>query len=229
MIAFGGITRRYGSGSGEVRALDGIDLEVGPGEFVTFMGPSGSGKSTALNVLGCLDLPTSGSYLFRGIEVTALDRAQRARLRRAWMGFVFQGFHLLPRSTAVENVELPLVYRGLGAAARRRRALEMLAEVGLADRADHLPSQMSGGQQQRVAIARALASEPAVLLADEPTGNLDTSRSHEIAALLARLNRERGQTIVMVTHEPEMASYSHRIVAFRDGHVESDARVRRSA
>jgi putative ABC transport system ATP-binding protein len=229
LVRFRGVMRVYGSGDGQVRALDGVDLDVEPGEFVSLMGPSGSGKSTALNVLGCLDKPTGGSYRFRGIEVTELDDRASARLRKAWLGFVFQGFHLLPRNTAVENVELPLLYRGVGRIERRRRALAVLDEVGLLDRAEHLPSALSGGQQQRVAIARALVSQPALLLADEPTGNLDTARSFEILELLRGLNRERGQTIVMVTHEPEMAEMTDRIVQFRDGRIEADHLVRRSA
>ncbi len=217
MIRFRGIERVYGEGDARVAALAGVDLDIARGEFVALMGPSGSGKSTALNIMGCLDLPTAGSYRFGGIEVTALDAAQRARLRRAWIGFVFQGFHLLPHDTAAENVALPLVYRGVGAAERKRRALAALDEVGLADRAGHLPSQLSGGQQQRVAIARAIVSEPRVLLADEPTGNLDTARSQEIVRLLRALNRDRGQTLVMVTHEPDVAAAAHRVLVFRDG------------
>ncbi|MEZ4323268.1 MAG: ABC transporter ATP-binding protein [Myxococcota bacterium] len=219
------ISRVYGTGDAEVRALDGIDLDIQSGEFVSLMGPSGSGKSTALNTLGCLDAPTSGSYRFRGIEVTELDRTERARLRRAWIGFVFQGFNLLDRSTALENVELPLLYRGVASTERRRRALEALDEVGLADRADHLPNMLSGGQQQRVAIARALVTEPSVLFADEPTGNLDTPRSEDVMRLLVSLNRSRGQTIVMVTHEPDMAAYTHRILHFRDGIIEREERT----
>ncbi|MCB9683131.1 MAG: ABC transporter ATP-binding protein [Alphaproteobacteria bacterium] len=225
LLSLRDVTRVYGLGGAQVNALDGIALDVELGAFVSLMGPSGSGKSTALNVLGCLDVPTDGSYRFRGIEVTTLDRRARARLRRAWIGFVFQGFNLLDRSSALENVELPLVYRGIAPAERRRRAREALDLVGLADRGGHLPNQLSGGQQQRVAIARALVTEPSLLLADEPTGNLDTARSHDVMQLLSRLHRERGQTIVMVTHEPEMAAYTDRIVHFRDGRVERDERV----
>ena len=226
MIRLRGITRVYGTGAARVEALAGIDMDVARGEFVALMGPSGSGKSTALNVLGCLDVPTSGSYRFRNIEVTDLDRQARARLRREWLGFVFQGFNLLARSTALENVALPLLYRGVGTRERLERAHVALDEVGLADRADHLPRQLSGGQQQRVAIARALVTQPDVLLADEPTGNLDTPRSHDVMRLLAELNERRGQTILLVTHEPEMVPYVHRVVHFRDGHIERHEQVR---
>ena len=222
LISLRGVRRDYGLGNAMVHALDGIDLEVQPGEFVSLMGPSGSGKSTALNVLGCLDLPTAGSYRFRDIEVTTLSKDERARLRRAWIGLVFQGFNLLQRDTALENVELPLLYRGIAASERRSRALAALDEVGLSDRAHHMPTALSGGQQQRVAIARALVTQPDVLLADEPTGNLDTPRSLEVMGLLKRLNTERGQTILMVTHEPEMAQFSSRTVHFRDGRIEAD-------
>ncbi len=222
------VRRHYGTGSALVRALAGIDIDVHAGEFVSLMGPSGSGKSTALNTIGCLDMPTSGSYRFKGIEVTTLDRQRRARLRREWIGFVFQGFNLLDRSSALENVELPLVYRGVPAAERRTRALESLDLVGLADRGSHMPNQLSGGQQQRVAIARALVTRPELLLADEPTGNLDTERSLDVMRLLVRLN-EGGQTILMVTHEPEMAEYTRRILHFRDGRIEDDQRLARSA
>ncbi|MEN0065852.1 MAG: ABC transporter ATP-binding protein [Myxococcota bacterium] len=222
------VSRVYGRDEGAVRALDGIDVNVDHGELVALMGPSGSGKSTALNVLGCLDVPTHGSYRFKGIETTTLDRHRRARLRRAWIGFVFQGFNLLDRSTALENVELPLLYRGVGIAERRRRALMALDQVGLADRQSHLPSELSGGQQQRVAIARALVTRPEVLFADEPTGNLDTQRSHEVMDLLAELHRS-GQTILLVTHEPEMAAYAERILHFRDGNIVNDENLARTA
>jgi putative ABC transport system ATP-binding protein len=221
LLTLQGIRRIYGSGESEVRALDGIDLDVPAGDFVCLMGPSGSGKSTALNVLGCLDAPTSGSYRFRGVEVAGLDNRGRALLRRYYLGFVFQGFNLLSRTTALENVELPLVYQGIPARERRRRAQRALLDVGMADRMEHEPNELSGGQQQRVAIARALVTEPQVLLADEPTGNLDTPRSHEILRLLSRLNVERGLTILMVSHEPDMAAYARRLVRFRDGKVES--------
>ncbi len=218
------VTRRYGKGDAEVFALAGATLDIAQGEFVAVMGPSGSGKSTCLNVLGGLDRPTTGSYFFRGVDVGALDRDQLARFRRHYLGFVFQGYNLLARTSALENVELPLVYRGIGRRERRRRALGALAEVGLADRAGHTPAELSGGQQQRVAIARAIVNRPALILADEPTGNLDTVRKDEIMQLLVGLNRDRGITIVMVTHEPEMAAYTTRAIHFRDGVVERDLR-----
>ena len=218
------VTRRYGKGDAEVFALAGASLAIAEGEFVAVMGPSGSGKSTCLNVLGGLDRPTGGRYVFRGVDVGALDRDQLARFRRHYLGFVFQGYNLLARTSALENVELPLVYRGIGRRERRRRALGALAEVGLADRAGHTPAELSGGQQQRVAIARAIVTDPALLLADEPTGNLDTVRKDEIMQLLVGLNRDRGITIVMVTHEPEMAAYTTRAIHFRDGVVERDLR-----
>ncbi len=224
LVALRGITRVYGTGEATVRALDGVDLTVREGDFLALMGPSGSGKSTALNVIGCLDEPTAGSYQFQGVEVSALDNNQRALLRRNYLGFVFQGYNLLPRTTALENVELPLIYRGISAAERRRRALKSLDEVGLADRAGHAPNELSGGQQQRVAIARALVSDPTLLLADEPTGNLDTKMSHEIMRLLATLNKERGLTILMVTHESEMAEYCQATIRFVDGKVVDDGR-----
>jgi len=229
VIALRGITRVYGRGEAEVRALDGIDLTIRAGEFVAIMGPSGSGKSTAMNVIGCLDSPTAGEYLFNGVDVAGLDRDQRALLRRHYLGFVFQGYNLLPRTPALENVELPLIYKGIGAAERRARALEALDQVGLAQRADHDPSQLSGGQQQRVAIARALAGGPEVVLADEPTGNLDTHRSAEIMELLVRLRAERGLTIVMVTHEEDMAAYADRLIWMVDGRIAGDGPAKRGA
>lgn len=213
------VTRIYGEGDARVRALDGVDLAVAQGDFLALMGPSGSGKSTCLNVVGCLDEPTSGSYTFHDVEVTGLSRDQRSLLRRTYLGFVFQGYNLLARTSAVENVELPLIYRGLSARERRARALDALSAVGLADRADHAPNELSGGQQQRVAIARALVTEPELLLADEPMGNLDTARSLEIMALLQEMNRERGLTILMVTHEEDMAAFAHAILRFRDGRI----------
>ncbi len=220
LIRLRGVERVYGQGDARVVALGGIDLDVWPGEFVALMGPSGSGKSTTMNILGCLDTPTRGSYRLGDVEVTELDNDGRALLRRHTLGFVFQGFHLLPRVTAQENVELPLVYQGVPAHERRLRAREALAQVGLSGREHHVPSELSGGQQQRVAIARAIVAQPKVLLADEPTGNLDTARSHEIMALITRFNREQHLTIVMVTHEPDIAAYAQRVVHFRDGHVE---------
>ncbi len=223
LIRLRGVTRVYGQGSAEVQALRGVDLDIDEGEFVAIMGPSGSGKSTAMNIIGCLDTPSAGAYLFRGVAVHRLDRDQRALLRRAHLGFVFQGFNLLPRTSAQENVELPLLYRGEPAAARRRAAREALAAVGLDGREKHTPAELSGGQQQRVAIARALVTNPTVLLADEPTGNLDTQRGREIMELLAALNRERGITVLMVTHETDMAAYARRVVRFVDGLIESDS------
>ena len=224
LIRLQGVTKVYGTGQAALNALDGVDLEVAAGEFVAIMGPSGSGKSTAMNILGCLDTPTRGAYLFRGVHVERLSRDQRARLRRLHLGFVFQGFNLLARTSAQENVELPLLYRGETASARREAAREALASVGLQGWERHTPSELSGGQQQRVAIARALVTRPTVLLADEPTGNLDTQRSREIMDLLALLNRDRGITVLMVTHESEMAAYAHRVVRFVDGRIAADTR-----
>ena len=223
------VSKIYGRGEAEVRALDGIDLAVPRGEFAAVMGPSGSGKSTTMNIIGCLDQPTSGSYLFNGLEVGGLDRRQRALLRRNYLGFVFQGFNLLARTSAVENVELPLIYRGMRQAERRPLAMEALERVGLAGRAGHSPAELSGGQQQRVAIARAIVTSPAVLLADEPTGNLDTKTSDEIMTLLVDLNRSRGITVLMVTHELEMARYASRVVEFLDGRIASDSAIRKAA
>lgn len=222
LIALNGITKRYGSGATELMALKGIDLQICAGEFVAIMGPSGSGKSTAMNILGCLDTPTAGEYLFKGAHVEALTRDQRARLRRRYLGFVFQGFNLLARTSAQENVELPLLYRGDSVSARRSAASKALASVGLGGWEHHTPAELSGGQQQRVAIARAIVTEPAVVLADEPTGNLDTQRSHEIMALLVALNKDHGITVLMVTHEPDMASYARRMVHFLDGGIAKD-------
>jgi len=224
LIQLEGVTKVYGTGQAATYALRGIDVRIGQGEFVAVMGSSGSGKSTCLNILGCLDTPTSGSYLFRGTEVGKLTRNQRALLRRQYFGFVFQGYNLLSRTSALENVELPLIYRGVVRSKRRDLAGKALAAVGLEGRETHSPAELSGGQQQRVAIARALVTEPDVLLADEPTGNLDTARSLEIMDLLTALNRNRGITIVIVTHEDEMARYADRIINFVDGEVASDAR-----
>jgi putative ABC transport system ATP-binding protein len=220
------VRKIYGSGEATVAALAGINFAVHDGEFVAVMGPSGSGKSTCMNILGCLDTPTSGNYYFRGADVGAMSREQRALLRRNYLGFVFQGFNLLKRTTALENLELPLIYRGIKRAERARLGMETLDQVGLADRWHHTAAELSGGQQQRVAIARALVSSPSVVFADEPTGNLDTSKSHEIMQLLQSLNRERGLTIVLVTHEEDVAGYAQRQVRFRDGLIESDTGTR---
>jgi putative ABC transport system ATP-binding protein len=222
LIELKGVSKIYGSGQAEMQALRGIDLRIERGEFVAVMGPSGSGKSTCMNILGCLDTPTAGSYLFDGIEVGALSRDQLAVLRRNYLGFIFQGYNLLKRTSALENVELPLIYRGLPAAERRRLALAALDSVSLNGWEDHTPSELSGGQQQRVAIARAIVTSPTVLLADEPTGNLDSARSQEIMELLAAFNREQNITVVMVTHEPDMAAYARRQIHFLDGRVASD-------
>ncbi len=225
LIEFRNVVKSYGMGETEVRALDGASFQIRDGEFVAIMGPSGSGKSTAMNILGCLDTPTSGDYLFRGINVSGLDRNQRARLRRHYLGFVFQGFNLLKRTTALKNVELPMVYRKMPARERHKRAKAALKAVGLSDRIHHSSSELSGGQQQRVAIARAIASEPALLLADEPTGNLDSERSHEVMALLHKLNEEEGITILLVTHEADMAAYAKRQIHFLDGKIVRDTGV----
>jgi putative ABC transport system ATP-binding protein len=222
LIELQGITRRYGSGASALLALNGISMAVEAGEFVAIMGPSGSGKSTAMNIIGCLDTPTAGQYRFKGRRVEALSRDQRAQLRRRYLGFVFQGFNLLARTTAQENVELPLLYRGDGAAARRAAATRALADVGLGGWEQHTPAELSGGQQQRVAIARAIVTAPAVVLADEPTGNLDSRRGHEIMGLLLALNRDHGITVLMVTHEPDMAAYARRMVHFLDGRIARD-------
>jgi putative ABC transport system ATP-binding protein len=224
LIQLRGVTKTYGQGAIAFQALKGVDLDVRAGEFVAIMGPSGSGKSTAMNLLGCLDTPTSGQFLFDGIAVERLGRDPRARLRRRHLGFVFQGFNLLARTSALENVELPLIYRGEPAAKRHAAARAALAQVGLAGWEHHTPAELSGGQQQRVAIARAIVTQPTVLLADEPTGNLDSERSVEIMELLGALNRDHGITVLMVTHEPDMAAYARRIVHFRDGRIERDER-----
>ena len=219
LIELSGVTKTYGKGPAAMQALRGVDLQIESGEFVAVMGPSGSGKSTCMNILGCLDTPTVGSYRFMGVEVGSLSRDQRALLRRQYLGFVFQGFNLLNRTTALENVELPLVYRGEPISIRHRKAREALAAVGLAGWEGHTPGELSGGQQQRVAIARAIVTQPAVLFADEPTGSLDTTRSREIMDILTKLNQEQAITVVMVTHEADMAVYARRTIHFRDGLV----------
>jgi putative ABC transport system ATP-binding protein len=221
LIELVNVTKTFGKGTAVFQALRGVDLSVERGDFVAVMGASGSGKSTMMNILGCLDTPTSGDYLFEGQHVELLDVDQRALLRRRYLGFVFQGFNLLARTSALENVELPLLYRGEAPAQRNAMAMAALDRVGLAPWAKHTPGELSGGQQQRVAIARAIVTEPAVLLADEPTGNLDSERSLEIMELLTSFNRELGITIAMVTHEPDMAAFARTTIRFKDGVVES--------
>jgi putative ABC transport system ATP-binding protein len=225
LVELRGITRVYRSAGGvEVRAVKGIDMAIEAGEFIAIMGPSGSGKSTAMNTLGCLDRPTTGSYLLDGQEVAEMSRDQRAKIRNQKLGFVFQGFNLLARTTALENVELPLLYKGVRSSKERRnRAMEALASVGLAKRSHHVPSQMSGGEQQRVAIARALVTDPVLILADEPTGNLDTKTSDEVMELFESLHQQ-GQTIILVTHEPDIALKCRRIILFRDGLIIGDGK-----
>lgn len=226
LIELKGITKVYGDGEAMVCALDGIDLSVNSGEFIAIMGTSGSGKSTVMNIIGCLDQPTAGIYQFASIDVGTLHRNQRAVLRRNFLGFIFQGFNLLPRTSAIENVELPLIYRGMPKRERKEIALDALASVGLKDRASHTSAELSGGQQQRVAIARALASKPQVILADEPTGNLDTKTTIEIMELLVNLNQKHSITILMVTHEPEMAEYANRMIQIVDGKIVTDVNTR---
>jgi len=222
LITFDKVWKTYGHGEARVNALAGVDLAIRQGEFVAIMGPSGSGKSTSMNIIGCLDTPSAGTYSFMGVDAGRLDRARRATLRNLYVGFIFQGYNLLPRTTAAENVELPLIYRGAARAERHALAMQALAEVGLAGREHHTPAELSGGQQQRVAIARAIVTRPTLLVADEPTGNLDTARSHEIMELLTRLNSELGLTVVMVTHEADIAAYAQRTIRFLDGNVASD-------
>lgn len=222
IIEFSGVSKVYGAGLAAMHALRGIDLSIDAGDFVAVMGPSGSGKSTCLNIVGCLDAPTSGTYSFEGVDVGTLSQDQRALLRRHYLGFIFQGFNLLNRTSALENVELPLVYRGLPATERHDKAMQALAAVGLNGWETHTPGELSGGQQQRVAIARAIVTDPIVLLADEPTGNLDSARSSEIMDILTDFNRKRGITIVMITHEPDIASYAKRTIHFRDGLIEKE-------
>lgn len=224
VIAVRGVTKIYQMGDVEVQALRGIDLDIWPGELVAIMGPSGSGKSTLMNVIGCLDVPTDGTYKLDGIDVSKLRDSQLAEIRCRKIGFVFQSFNLLARTSARANVELPLIYAGIGGRQRRRQAEEMLTLVGLGERMDHKPNELSGGQQQRVAIARALSNRPAMILADEPTGNLDSKTSVEIMELFQRLNREQGITVVFVTHDPETAGYCQRVIHVRDGKVERDER-----
>ncbi len=222
------LVRVYRMGEVEVRALDGVSLSIDPGEFVAVMGPSGSGKSTFMNIIGCLDRPTAGSYFLDGVDVSGLDRDDRAEIRNGKIGFVFQSFNLLPRTSALENVELPLIYSSNGHSAKDReaRARRCLETVGLAGREDHQPSQLSGGQQQRVAIARALINEPKLLLADEPTGNLDSKTSEEVMSVFQKLNDE-GKTVVLITHETDIAEHAKRIVVFRDGRIVEDRLVAR--
>lgn len=217
LIELDGVTKVYGSGAAAMQALRGVNLSIAQSDFVAVMGPSGSGKSTSMNILGCLDTPTSGTYRFKGVDVGRLTRNQRALLRRNYLGFVFQGFNLLNRTSALENVELPLIYRGDSLATRRERARRALAQVGLTGWEHHTPGELSGGQQQRVAIARAMVTSPVVLLADEPTGNLDSAMSVEIMKLLTEINRDERVTIIMVTHEVDMAAYAKRTIRFRDG------------
>ena len=224
LIEFRGIGKRYGTGEAAFTALHSIDLTIHEGEFVAIMGPSGSGKSTAMNIIGALDRPSWGEYLFEGVHVENLSNDERAMLRRRYIGFVFQGFNLLPRTTALENVELPLLYRGLKRAERQKLAFAALARVGLADWAHHTPAELSGGQQQRVAIARAIVIKPKLLLADEPTGSLDSARSIEIMKLLSDLNQTDGITVSLVTHEPDMAKFARRHIIFKDGHLVRDDR-----
>ncbi len=229
LIKLRAVTKVYGTGAATVHALAGVDLTISDGEFVAIMGPSGSGKSTAMNIIGCLDAPTTGDYFFRGVEVGRLARNQRALIRRHLLGFVFQGFNLLARTTALENVELPLIYRGMPAGERRKLAIRALDRVGLSGRQGHTSAELSGGQQQRVAIARAIVTDPVVLLADEPTGNLDTKTSIEIMDLVTSLNHDQVMTVVMVTHETDIAAYARRVIRFVDGRIDSDVLSRRTA
>jgi putative ABC transport system ATP-binding protein len=222
LIRLRGLTKRYGSGDAAFLALRGVDLDVQRGEFVAVMGPSGSGKSTLMNLLGCLDTPTAGSYQFKGIAVEHLNKDQRSLLRRHALGFIFQGFNLLARTSALENVELPLLYRGYSRKQRHEMAREALDQVGLTDKERNTPAELSGGQQQRVAIARAIVTKPDTLFADEPTGNLDSNTTLEIMDLLRKLNSDRSISIIMVTHEDEVAACARRIIHVRDGLISSD-------
>jgi len=223
------VHKRYGSGDAAMHALRGVSLRIFPGEFLAVMGPSGSGKSTCMNILGCMDQPSAGRYAFRGVDVGSLSREQRTLLRRHYLGFIFQGFNLLNRTSALENVEMPLIYRGMPAKERHAAAMQALDTVGLRGWEGHMPNQLSGGQQQRVAIARAIVTRPLLLLADEPTGNLDSQRSREIMQLLTAFNRELGITVVMVTHEADMAAYAKRVVHFRDGLIAQDGATENGA
>lgn len=224
MIKLEGISKVYETGKIRVEALKEINLHIRDGEFVAIMGPSGSGKSTLMNIIGCLDRPSAGSYLLDGMDVSELSENKLAHIRNRSIGFVFQSFNLLARTPALKNVELPMVYAGEKRGTMRQKALELLAKVGLSDRADHVPSELSGGQRQRVAIARALANDPSIILADEPTGNLDTKSGEEIMELFTRLNEE-GKTIIIVTHEMEIAQYCKRAISFRDGVIVKDVPV----
>jgi putative ABC transport system ATP-binding protein len=225
VIRLENVYKTYDLGEVQVHALRGVSLEIHAGEFVAVMGASGSGKSTLMNILGCLDKPTKGHYFLDGIDVSGMDKSDLARIRNHKLGFVFQGFNLLSRTSALENVELPTIYAGISIEERESRAKDSLARVGLADRSHHHPSQLSGGQQQRVAIARALVNRPAILLADEPTGNLDSRTSVEIMDILQRLNQENGLTVALVTHEPDIAQYAKRVLEFRDGKIKKDVQV----
>ena len=225
LIEFRDVVKQYGKGEAAIRALDGVSLSINEHDFVAIMGPSGSGKSTSMNIIGCLDTPTSGEYLFQGVPTSGFDNEHLTLLRRHMLGFVFQGFNLLSRTSAVENVELPLIYRGMKSAERRTLAMEALAQVGLKGREHHTTQELSGGQQQRVAIARAIVTKPALLLADEPTGNLDTKTSIEIMDLITSLNRDRGITVVMVTHEEDIAAHAKRLLRFVDGRLGSDSAI----
>jgi len=225
LIELRGIAKTYGRGDAVFHALRGVDLRIDQGEFVAIMGPSGSGKSTLMNLLGCLDTSTAGSYLFNGIAIESLSKDQRSLIRRHALGFVFQGFNLLARTSALENVELPLLYRGIPARQRREMAREALASVGISNKTQNTPAELSGGQQQRVAIARAIVTNPATLFADEPTGNLDSKTTVEIIELLGKLNSERGISIIMVTHEDDVAASAKRVVRVKDGLIASDERV----
>jgi putative ABC transport system ATP-binding protein len=221
LIELKGVTKVYGKGEALTYALRGIDIQIKEGEFIAIMGSSGSGKSTAMNIIGCLDEPSDGEYYFQGVDVRALSRNQKSILRRSYMGFIFQGFNLLAKTSALENVELPLLYRGMDRKKREEESLQSLIKVGLENVSTHQPSELSGGQQQRVAIARALVTNPLIMLADEPTGNLDSKNSVEVMKLLQKLNQEQGITIIMVTHEKEMAAYANRTILFKDGLIDN--------